>query len=90
MNEYKYTNRLLKMINETKTGAIIQIKDNINKKDFEYIVEIITYVKLWLILFAIIITKIILIKTVRIRKRIYTVHNDRVIRNHSETTTSQA
>lgn len=90
MNEYKYTNRLLKMINETKTGAIFQIKDNINKKDFEYIVEIITYVKLWLILFAIIITKIILIKTVRICKRIYTVHNDRVIRNHSETTTSQA
>lgn len=68
------------MSNETKTAAIIQIKDIINKEDFKYIVEVITYVKFWLILFVIIITKIILIKIVKLCNKIYTVHNDKIIR----------
>lgn len=76
------------MINETKAETIIKITDNIKKEDFENIIETITYVKLWLILFVLIVTKIILIKAVKICKKIYTVHNERVIRQHGTTTQS--
>lgn len=77
------------MINETKAEAIIKITDNIKKEDFEYILETITYVKLCIILFVLTIIKIILIKAVKTCKRIYTVHSERIIRQHI-TTTSQA
>lgn len=79
-----------KMLNKTKIEATIQVKDNINKEDFEYIVEIITYVKFWLILFVLIVIKIILMKLVKFCKKIYTVHNDRIIRQHNETAPSTA
>lgn len=69
------------MLNNTKIDT-----DNI-KEDFEYIVETITYVKLWVILFVLIAIKIILFKTIKLCKRIYTVHNERVIRHHSTTST---
>lgn len=71
------------MINETKTETIIKVAENIKKEDFQYIYETIYYVKLWLILFVLIITKIILIKTVKICKKIYTVHKERIIRQHT-------
>lgn len=78
------------MINGTKAETSIKVTDNIKKEDFEYVLETITYVKIWLILFAIIITKIILIKRVSFCKKIYIVHKERIIRQHSGTATIQA
>lgn len=69
------------MLNNTKSDT-----DNI-REDFDYIVETITYVKLWVILFVLIVIKIILFKTIKFCKRAYTVHNERVIRQHGTTTT---
>lgn len=74
------------MLNETRAQIVSEIKDN--KEDIEYIVEIITYVKYWLILFLIIAIKVILSKTVKVCKRIYEVHNERVIRKNNELPTS--
>lgn len=79
------------MSNETKTEDIIKIKETINKEDVEYIINTITYVRLWLVIFviiiAIIIAKIILFKVVKTCKRAYIVHNERVIRQHNQATT---
>lgn len=75
------------MINETKAATIIKITDNIKTEDFEYVIETITYVKLWLILFILVVVKITLIKTIKICKKVYTVHKERIIRQHSGTTT---
>lgn len=73
------------MLNETKTEATTKVSDSIKKEDFEHVTETITYVKLWLILFVLIVTKVILIKAVKLCRKIYTVHNERVIRQHTET-----
>lgn len=76
------------MINETKPAAVTRVNDaDDTRKDFEYIVETITYVKLWVILFVLVLIKIILIKTVKFCKKVYTVHNDRIIRQHGATPT---
>lgn len=72
------------MVNETKVEEVIT--GTIKKEEFEGIIETLTYVKLWLIISVVIIIKIILIKTVRICKRVYTVHKERLIRQHNETT----
>lgn len=74
------------MINDTKVETIIKVAENIKKEDFEYILETITYVKLWLILFVIIIIKITLIKVIDSCKKVYAVHRERIIRQHNETT----
>lgn len=79
------------MFNETKADAVINVKDNINKEDVEYITKTLTYVNLWLTVFviiiAIIIVKIIVTKVLNTCKRAYTVHKERVIRQHNETIT---
>ena len=79
------------MLNETKTEAIIKVKENINKEDVEYMINTLNYVRLWLVIFviiiAIIIVKIILSKVVKTCKRAYIVHNERVIRQHNQATT---
>lgn len=72
------------MLNET---TIIKINDNFKKEDFDYILNTIIYVKLCILLFVLIIIKIVLTKTINICKKAYTVHNERVIRQHG--TTSQ-
>lgn len=73
------------MLNETKVETVIKINDIIEKEEVNQIVETITYIKLWLVLFTLILIKVILIKTINICKRFYTVHNERVIRNHNTT-----
>lgn len=73
------------MLNETKNEATTKVLDSIKKEDFEHVTETITYVKLWLILFVLILIKIILIKTVKFCRKIYSVHNERVIRQHTKT-----
>lgn len=73
------------MINETKAEAIIKVSENISKEDVEYIINTITYVKLWLVIFVLIVVKIILFKIAKTCKKAYTVHNERVIRKHNVT-----
>lgn len=75
------------MINETSANTIIRVTDSLKKEDFDQVIETINYVKLCLILFVLIVIKIILIKTVKICKRVYVIHNERVIREHSTTST---
>lgn len=77
------------MINETKVGAVIKVADNIKKEDLEYIVETLT-LKLCLIIFIIIILKIILSKLTNLCKRVYIVHNERVIRQNETATQTQS
>lgn len=74
------------MSNDTKVEANIKVNEVIKKEDFEFILETITYLKLWLILAVLIIVKIIIVKSVKRCKRIYTVHNERVIRQHTVAT----
>lgn len=74
------------MVNVTTNEIIVKpITEIVNREDFEYVIETVTYVKLWIILFVLIITKIILIKTIKTCKKVYKVHNERVIRQHTET-----
>lgn len=76
------------MVNITTSGVIAKpITEIIKREDFEYVIETITYVKLWLILFVLIIIKVILIKAIRACKRAYIVHNERIIRQHGGATT---
>lgn len=74
------------MSNDTKVEANIKVNEVIKKEDFEFILETITYLKLWLILAVLIIVKIIIIKSVKKCKKFYTAHNERIIRQHSTTT----
>lgn len=73
------------MINDTKVETIIKVAENIKKEDFEYILETIKYVNLWLIIFVLIIIKVVLIKTVKTCKKAYITHNERIIRQHTAT-----
>lgn len=57
-----------------------------NELDFDTTNEILSDIKLWLIIVVIIIIKLILIKFVKACKRAYDVHNDSVIRRHNRTT----
>lgn len=69
------------MINNTKVETIVKVADSL-KEEIEYLI---TYVKLIIILFVFVITKIILTKTVTICKKVYSVHKERVIRKHGAT-----
>lgn len=69
------------MSNNTKIIANI-----IKKEDLDEIVEGISEIKLWLLFFVIITVKIIVFQTLKTCRRIYKVHNDKVIRQHTETT----
>lgn len=74
------------MINETKIETVTKIAENLKKEDLQYILETITYLKLWLILFMLVVVKVILIKTIKTCKKIYIVHNERIIRQNGATT----
>lgn len=71
------------MLNETKVETVIKVNDIFEKEELEQIIETITYIKLWLLFFALILIKVILIKTIKICKRVYNVHNEKIIREHN-------
>lgn len=73
------------MLNITSANITVKPAENFICEDLEDIVETITYVKILLILFALILIKSILIKTIEACKNVYAVHNERVIRNHDGT-----
>lgn len=74
------------MSNDTKVEANIKVNEVIKKEDFEFILETITYLKLWLILAVLIILKVVIVKSVKKCKNFYAAHNQRIIRQHSTTT----
>lgn len=75
------------MLNDTKVEANLKINEVINKEDFEFILETITYVKIWLLLVVLIIIKIVITKTIKACKKLYTAHNERIIRENNTPTT---
>lgn len=68
------------MSNATK---IIQVENKINEEDLKQLVESISQVKLWVLFFVIITIIIIIIQTLKTCGKVYKVHNERVIRQHS-------
>lgn len=68
------------MINET--NRVINLTEAIKKEELNSIIETLSYVKLWLIIFTLIVIKIIITKIIKTCKKAYTVHNERVIRQH--------
>lgn len=75
------------MLNITSANITVKPAENFICEDIEDIAKIITYVKILLILFALILIKSILMKTFVTCKKVYVVHNERVIRNHDGTNT---
>lgn len=75
------------MVNITSANITIKSAEHFICEDIEVVAKTITYVKILLILFALILIKSILIKTIETCKKAYTVHNERVIRNHDGTNT---
>lgn len=71
------------MINDTKVETVLKVSEGIRKDDFELVLETVTYVKLWLVRFALVLIKLILIKVVKLCRRAYTVHNEKIIREHN-------
>lgn len=77
------------MSNDTKVIANIKVNEIIKKEDFEFILETIGYVKLWLILVVLIIIKIVIVKTITICKNLYSIHNKRILRKNIGNTNSE-
>lgn len=70
------------MVNETKIDQVIKIAEVIEQEEIDSIIQTLSYVKLWLILFTLIVIKVIIFKVIKTCKKAYTVHNERVIRQH--------
>lgn len=71
------------MINKSE---LISLETENIKEDFDYIVETITYVKLCLFLFVLMVVKVIIIQLIKTCSKIYKLHNETIIRRVTPTT----
>lgn len=59
---------------------------NINEDDLDNLLENVSDIKLWIIIIATIIVKIVIIKLIKLCKRGYTMHNEKIIQRHNRIT----
>lgn len=67
----------------TTTMATPKFTVNINEQNFNDLIENISDIKLWIKIIAIIIVKIVLLKVIKMCKKAYQMHNEKIIQRHS-------
>lgn len=70
----------------TTTSTTTDSTVNMKEEDFDDLLENVSDIKLWLIIIATIIVKIMIIKLLKMCKKAYTMHNKKVIERHNKIT----